>query len=328
MGSEPIWITEEEVGSLLTLEEGIDILAAVYRDQGAGVATNMPRAHAREGEAILHAVGGVLKRADVTGIKTWTYTPNGASPVVILFSLSDGRLIGIVEAFAMGQMRTAATTGLGTRVLSLVNARTLALLGTGRQALTQARAVACVRPIEYVQLFGRDPGRRARMAAQLKDTIGVNVSEYGTVKEAMTGADIVITITRAAEPIVSRDMLAAGMHINAVGAVVPSRQELEGSAVAGCDVIVADSAEQARHDSGEIQSAVEIGAVRWDQVLGLPDVVDKVVTQVRKPTDVTLFKALGVGVSDVALGLEVVERARAADVGAKIPTQSWLRANH
>jgi ornithine cyclodeaminase len=314
-----LWITENDVADLLTLPEAIDVLAGAYRLQAGGQASSMRRAHIRSGNAILHAVGGVIDEAGLTGTKTWTYTPGGAAPLLILFSLTDGSVLGIIEAFAMGQMRTAATCGLGTRLLAAPQAESLALLGTGKQSFTQAAAVAAVRPIQRISLYGRDPGRREALAQRLADELPVAVAEHDDVAEAVDGADIVTTITRSADPLLTGAMLAPGMHVNAVGAIVPSRRELDESAIARCDVIVVDSLGQARDDAGELRAAADAGQLDWELVRGLDDVVQSAPDALRGPGDITLMKTLGVGLSDVALGAEILRRAQAAGAGRPLP---------
>jgi alanine dehydrogenase len=321
-----MWIGDDEAQRLLSLEDSIDVLAEVYRQQGRGLAVSMPRAHVRHGEAILHAVGGLITTENVTGTKTWTYTPNGAAPLLVLFSLADGDPIAVIEAFSMGRLRTAATSALGTRVLARADARTLALLGTGRQAFEQARAVAAVRPIDHVRLFGRDPDRRAALATRLRTALDLEVTEHADVEGALAGADVVTTITRAAAPIVSGPMLEPGVHVNAVGAIVPSRRELDESAVERCALVVADSVAQARKDAGELLAAASADRLDWDSVHELAAVLDEGVSPARAPGDVTLFKALGVGLADVALGTEILRRARAVGAGRPLPTPALTNA--
>jgi ornithine cyclodeaminase len=316
----PLWIGEQEAADLLSLEDAIDVLAGAYRLQAGGEAATMRRAHLREGDAILHAVGGTIAGQGIAGTKTWIYTPGGAEPLIVLFSLDDGRVIGLVEAFALGQMRTAATSGLGTRVLARADAGTLALLGTGKQAFAQAQAMTCVRPLERIRLFGRDPDRRRALAQRLRATRAFDVSEHATVAEAVAGADVVTAITRSAEPILGGDLLEPGMHVNAVGAIVPARRELDALAVGRADVVVVDSVDQARDDAGELRAAAEVGLLDWATVRGLDAVIDDTPDRARFETDITLFKALGVGLSDVALGGEVLRRAVAAGAGQLLPT--------
>jgi ornithine cyclodeaminase len=318
--SETLWIGEAEVAELLTMDDAIDVLAAAYRLQAQGLASSMRRAHVREGDAILHAVGGSLAGRGLAGTKTWMYTPGGASPLLIIFSIADGSVLAVVEAFAMGQMRTAATSGLATRVMAAPDASTLALLGTGKQSFSQAHAVTCVRPIRTVRLFGRRPEPRAKLAARLREELGVEVTEHGDVAEAVAGAEVITAITRSADPYLEGAWLPAGAHVNAVGAIVPSRRELQVDAVARCGLVAADSVAQARDDSGELRAAVGAGDLSWDDVRDLAEIVDTPPDELRTATDITLFKALGIGLSDVALGAEVLRRAKLAGAGRTIET--------
>jgi ornithine cyclodeaminase len=308
----PILLTEREVAKLLPLGDAIEVLREAY---GAIGAHSMPRAHARHGDRILHAVGGILPDRGIAGTKTWLYTPAGAQPLLVLFSLGDGRVVAVIEAFALGQRRTAATSGLGTALLARADADVLALLGTGKQAFAQAQAVATVRQLRRVQVFGRDPDRRGQLCARLGLELGVEVEGFGDVGAALDGTQIVTAITRAADPIVFAEMLAAGMHINAVGAIVPTRSELDARVIGRCDVIVADSGDQARVDSQELQSAVGAGLLRFEDVVDLVELVADPKRGRTTGDQITLFKALGVGLSDVALGAEILTRAIKAGAG-------------
>ena len=239
-----LWLREADVVELLSLEDAIGVLEHAYRLKAAGEAANMRRAHLREGERS-STPSGSIAGLGVTGTKTWTYTPGGASPLVILFNLDDGSVRGVIEAFALGQMRTAATSGLATRVLAREDADSLALLGTGKQALADTRGGGGA-TIASVRVFGRDGARRGELTAAIRGELGVETIECDEVAAAVAGAAVVTAVTRAADPILFGDMLSPGTHVNAVGSIVPSRRELDASAVGRCDTIVADSVEQAR----------------------------------------------------------------------------------
>jgi ornithine cyclodeaminase len=314
-----VWLDEEDVSSLMTLEDAVEVLAGAYRLRAQGRASAMPRTHARAGDAILHAVGGALPGLGVAGAKTWTHTAGGASPVLVLFSLADGSVTGIVEAFAMGQMRTAATSALGTRILAREDADCLALVGSGKQAFPQAMAIAAVRPLRTIRLFGRDAQKRRALACRLEDALDIVVTEHSTPAQAMTGASIVTLVTRSADPVVTGAMLEPGQHVNAIGSIVASRRELDETAAGRCDVVVADSLEQAQQDAGELRAAVEAGALDWADVRPLDSVIDAAPESLREPGGITLFKAVGLGLSDVALGAELVRRAHLAGAGRPLP---------
>jgi alanine dehydrogenase len=297
---EPRVIGADVVSATLDLELAIDVLERAFAAQGRGEAASMPRAHLEIGDAILHAVGGHV--SDVAGTKTWLYTPSGAAPLLVLFSLTDGRVLAVIEAFALGRLRTAAVAGLATKLMARSDARTFALLGTGAQAFTQAQAVAAVRDLEVIRCFGRDPERRAALAARLERELGVAVEVFADADEAADGADIVTTITRAAEPVLHR--VAAGAHVNAMGSIVPTRREVDAAVVAAAAEVVVDSREQAATDAGELIAA----AVDPARVRALADVAVDGLPE-RRPEDITLFKSLGVGLADVALGLELLDRS-------------------
>jgi ornithine cyclodeaminase len=306
--SRPPWITEADVASSLTMAEAIDVLERSYRQLEAGEAATMPRAHLREGAAILHAVGGTLPAEGVAGTKVWIHTPGGAQPILVLFDLGDGKVRAMVEAFAMGQMRTAATSGLATRHLAREDSTVLAVLGTGKQSISQAEAILCERAIERIQLFGRDPGRRGGCAEAMRSRFEVEVVEFDDVAATVAGADIVTTTTRAADPILFGAMLEPGQHLNAVGAIVPTRRELSPDCVGRCDLVVVDSTGQAEDDAGELRAAVQEDLLAWDAVRSLGSLT-AVPTPARTGEDqITLFKSLGIGVSDVALGAELFAR--------------------
>lgn len=198
------WITEAQVADAVGIEDVIDILENAYRLAAEGRAKILPRGHASFDGGMVHAVGaaipglGVTGVTGVTGVKSWTWTPNGAHPVVLVFSTDDGALLGCVDAMKLGKGRTAATAALGTKLLARADADVLAVIGTGRQALDQVTAVAAVRPLAGVRVFGRDAERRATFMAAVERAIGVPVSGHDTVAGAMRGAGIVTTVTRAA----------------------------------------------------------------------------------------------------------------------------------
>lgn len=300
----PVFLAESELDGLLSMSDGIEVLRAAHYAYAEGRAGLLPRAHLRRDDSILHAVGGFVE--DTFGVKAWLYTSAGASPVLNLFDASDGRVLAVLEAFRLGQLRTAATAGLGTDLLARKDAQVLGLLGTGKQAQAQAMAIAAVRPIRLIKLFGRDPRRRTELAEKLRADLELEVIEASTIEEAFDDADVVTAVTRASDPIVSGSLLSDGLHLNAVGAIVRGRRELDADALARCDRVVVDSLEQARTDSGELVVAVEEGALEWDRVRALGDVVAD--APPRRPDEVTLNKNVGVGFADVAIGRELLRR--------------------
>ena len=302
-----LWVSEDEVRERVDVRDVIDILTDAFGLAAKGLAKILPRAHAGWDGGLLHAVGAVIPGAGVSGVKTWTLTPKGARPVVVVFSTDDGSLKGIVDAIALGQLRTAATAGLGTRLLARDDAHVLAMVGTGRQAMSQAQAVSAVRELDEVRVFGRDAGRRAAFAQTLHRELDVVVTEHDTVASAVRGADIVTTVTRSSTPVLEGALLEPGMHVNAVGAIVPTSRELDTEAIRRCSRVAVEWRPQAESDAGDLRLAVDEGALRWEDVVELGALVADG-AGFRGPRDITLLRTLGVGLSDVAVAASVLDQ--------------------
>ena len=316
--SNPIWISEADVVAMMDLSAAISALELGLAAEARGEAQNMLKTHAAWGKGdTLHALGATFAGAGFVGTKTWAHTEGGASPLLVLFDAHNGSLRAIIEAFALGQMRTAGASGVATRWLAAEDATELAMIGTGKQALTQVAAVVAVRPIRRVRVFGRDAAKRVAFAERVRKELQVDAIACDTIAAAVKGAPVVTIATRATEPIVDASMLARGTHVNAIGAIVPSRAEIAQDVLARSTCVAADTVSSAQKLSRElIEYCGKPDDPRWTGVLPL----SRVVAGNRKRTandDVTLFKSLGMGISDLALGIELYRRAVAQGLGRK-----------
>ena len=182
-------------------------------------------------------------------------------------------MAALIEADALGQLRTGAASGVATKYLANANARTACIIGTGYQARTQLEAVAAVRRLERVRAFGRDPERREKFCREMSERIGVAVEPMNSGEEAVKGADIIITATSATKVVLEGAWLAPGMHINAMGANWPQKRELDAAAVARADKIVVDSIEQSKMEAGDLIQAFGEDQSRWNAVQELSQIV-------------------------------------------------------
>jgi alanine dehydrogenase len=286
------WISEGAVVERLTLPRAIDAIERALAREAVGASKTMVKTHLSWGDGhTLHAIGGV--DGDLVGTKTWAHTAGGAAPLLILWDSETGERRAVIEAFALGQLRTAAMSGLATRLLADPTTSVGAVIGTGKQALPQASALVTVLPITTLRVHGRDAGRRATMARRVEAELGVEAVDAASVVEAADGAGVVTTATRATEPLLHAAMVASGAHVNAIGAITPERAEIAADLVARA-FVVTDSIESARALASEV---------------GDRDLValSSLVGGARPAADVTLFKAMGIGLADVALGRAVLE---------------------
>jgi ornithine cyclodeaminase len=264
----------------------------------------------------LHAIGAVIEGAGVVGTKSWAHTGGGATPLLLLWGAEDGRLLAVIEAFALGQMRTGGISGVATRWLAPEGADELAIIGTGKQAVTQAAAVAAVRPLRRIRVFSPTPENRQAFVAKLAKLLPeIAVREAASVEAALDGAPIVTLVTRARQPFLSAGLLGRGTHLNAVGAITPEREEFTQDVFDRTDAIAVDNLGSVQALSAEFRRRF---AEDWSAVRPLSALV---AGGMRRPpaADLTLFKAMGMGLSDLALGIEILTRVRQSGGGRPLP---------
>lgn len=307
------WISEHDVVSLIELSDAVDALRRGFLDEGMGRASALEKTMLGYGDhATLHALGAASVEAGLAGTKVWTHTPGGADPLLLLFDVGTGALSAVVEAFALGQLRTAGTAALATDILARPDATVAAVIGTGRQALPQVAAVALVRNIEEVRVFSRDATRRLAFAKRVHDDLGLECRPAASATEAVDGADVVTLVTRATEPVLTDAMVVEGVHVNAVGAIDLERREFEPSILGRCSTVVTDSLSQTRSFSSEFREfcGSGTGPGRWDLVQTMGQLVARA-DGPREQHGITLFKGMGSGIEDLALGVAVLERVSA-----------------
>lgn len=309
--ADPIWITEADVVGLIDLADAVDAVEAMLRLQHAGGAETMDKTHLLWGDGhTLHAIGAVAEGRELAATKTWAHTGGGATPLLVIWSTESGRLLAIIEAFALGQMRTGSMSGVATRWLARDGASTMAIIGTGKQALAQVAAVAAVRPLHAVNVHSPTKDHRDAFVRKLCEVRpDLDVRSADTVAEASAAADVVTTVSRARQPFLDASMVRAGAHINAVGAISPERAELDADLVEKAGVVVVDSEPAARRLAREVRGV--------DRLVPLSEVVDR--DDARDGADLTVFKAMGIGLADLALGAEILDRARARGAGRPVP---------
>lgn len=311
----PRWISEADVVSMMGMRQAIAALERGLLAEAQGDAQNMVKTHVEWSDgATLHAIGATFPKAGFAGTKTWAHTKGGAAPLLILYDSNSGTLRAIIEAFALGQLRTAGASGVATRWLAAADASEFAIIGTGKQALPQVAAVLAVRPIRRIRAFSPNQDRRNQFVERLKTELGVEAVAARSVREAVQGAAIITVVTRATEPILSVDMLQGGAHVNAVGAIVPSRAELARDVITRSTRIVVDSIPQAQKMSRELVEFFGSEDKKWSSVHSLAALVAS--QSARAPSDeLTLFKSLGTGVSDLSLGIELYRKALELGLG-------------
>jgi alanine dehydrogenase len=316
-------LTEADVRSLLTMPIALKIVEESLRQQGNGELILHPRRRVKlPDNALLHYMAAADTVRGYIGMKIYTVARGAARFVVPLFRSTTGEMAALIEADALGQLRTGAASGVATKYLANANARAACIIGTGYQARTQLEAIAAVRRLERVRAFGRDPERRQKFCSEMSERIGIAVEPTNSGEEAVEGAEIVITATSATKVVLDGARLAPGMHINAMGANWPQKRELDSAAVDRANKIVVDSVEQSKMEAGDLIQAFGEDQSRWNAVQELSQIVAGKALGRTNADQITLFKSNGIATWDLAAAVRVYEMAVAQNMGRPIPIWS------
>jgi ornithine cyclodeaminase/alanine dehydrogenase-like protein (mu-crystallin family) len=315
----PRWITESEVSQVINMRAAIDALHAGFAAERVGEATSMVKTQVTWGAGdSLHALGAVMPKAGLVGSKTWAHTGQGVAPLVIVWGSETGELLAVIEAFALGQLRTGGVSGLATDLLAPDEAKVLAIVGTGKQAFTQVAGVAAVRQVEEVRVFGRDPERRSALVGLVEGELGIASRVCESVADAVQEATVVTLATRATEPFLTSSMVRSGSHLNAIGAIVQTRMEFEPALLDRAEVVVVDSPAQARMHSAELRGYFGEDERAWSAVRSLADFTGSS-SRGGPGAGISVFKAMGSGIADLSLARLLVEQASEENIGMPLP---------
>jgi ornithine cyclodeaminase len=232
---------------------------------------------------------------------------------VLVHDGETGRLLALLNASAVTEIRTAAVSAVATKLLARDDARAVAILGAGVQARSHVEAMRAVLPEAEVRIWSRTPAR----ATELADEVGAAVSP--TAEAALAGADVVCTTTSAREPVVRREWLAPGAHVNAVGSSVPTARELDAATVAAA-ALFADRRESLFKEGGDYLFAVREAGIGPGHVRAeLGELLVGSGEGRRSAEELTVFKSLGLAVEDLAAAELCLERAAARGLGTEVP---------
>ena len=319
-----IFLDERCVADLLTMDDALAAVEEVFREQGRGGVVNVPRVRAPLKGGVLRITAGILSYRGLYGVKVSSTAVFGrnAGRMFSLYREGTGELCAIVQVFGMGTLRTGAASGIATKFMANENAKVLGVLGSGRQARTQVEAVCRVRRIAEAKVYSPTRENRERFCSEIAAAHGLRAVAVDSPEAAVRESDVIVSATTSSEPVVCGRWLAAGAHINAIGANYEHRRELDTAAVSAAAFIAADDPEQARYEATDLVVPVREGALTWERVHSLADVVAGNVMARSAARDITLFKSLGVAIEDVALAARAWEKALERKAGVALPDLS------
>jgi ornithine cyclodeaminase len=304
------FIDREEVARRLTYEICIPLVRDAMIAFSAGETRQLLRSIIPLVDGHLFGImPGALGASEPFGAKLISIFPENATQgmqshqgLIVLFEPATGTPVCVLHAGEITAIRTAAASAVATNALALSDAKHLAILGTGEQAATHARAIAKVRPLSSITIWGRSPERARALSEKMQAELSLPIAVATSVQQAIANADILCTVTSAKEPILQSEWVQPGTHINAVGSSHAGPAEIDNALVARSRFF-ADSREGVLQQGAEFLRAKQAGLIDDSHILAeIGQVLAGTAEGRRTRDDITIYKSLGHIVQDLASG--------------------------
>jgi alanine dehydrogenase len=316
-------LTASEIMQVMTLDLALAAVTEAFRAYGEGRVNLPPKVHLPVAKGSFKAIYGeiLLPSGHICGVKWNANFPEnpreGRLTITGKLLLNDpetGLELADMDATLITNYRTGAAGAVAVRYLARPEASRLGLVGAGEQARTQVAAILKVRPIERITIYSRTLPRAQALKEEIQRTYGLKVEVTQSVAGAVTGQDIVVTTTPSTRPLVRREWVSPGTHINAIGADSPGKQELDPAILLAAKIVVDDWAQG--KDIGEINVPLARGELTPAAIYGnLGELVVGKKPGRAHPQEITVFDATGLAIEDLALGWEIYQRARQQGLG-------------
>ena len=299
-----IHISDSQVEESTDLKSLTEELLSAFKDLYAGEAATTIRVRATMSQAAASSMSALYPRRNVGGGKLYVYSPRGRSFIVALFSL-DGELLATFDGEALTAERTAAATGIAIRRMSSPDARIGAILGTGRQAIWQIKAMNQEMKLEVLRVAGRNIQKvREVVDWCLVNSINAVASDFSG---AVEDADVIVTVTGTYEPLFDGETLKEGALVCGVGSTTALRRELDAKTIQRASLVVTDSVEGSLIEAGDLIQAAAEGFFDFANLVSIEDLVCK--NDLVIPSNgLKLFESQGIALEDVVGAWEIMRR--------------------
>lgn len=313
--NECIAVMEEALGKLAAGEVYQPLRMIVRPEDAAGVMGLMPSYVSGDGAAY--------------GLKTVCVFPGNPAMgkdahqgAVLLFSAETGELRALMNASAITAIRTAAVSGVATDLLAREDASELAIIGAGVQARTHLLALAQVRAIKRCRIASRTIEHATQLAEEMQERVPFPLEPVGDAEKAVRNADVIATVTNSKEPVVRREWLSPGVHLNVVGSSTPFAREVD-TATMAASLLFVDRRESTLNEAGDYLLAAREGAIGPDHICAeIGEVLNGENPGRTSSDEITLFKSLGLAIEDLASANYLYRKAQESNTG------TWVEFDH
>lgn len=324
---ETILLNRSQVSGLMTMKEVIESVETAYSVH-AERKVQMPAKEYlfyKKFKGDLRIMPCFIRGMDESGVKNVNVHPDnprkyGLPTVMAMIELVDpqtGFPISVMDGTWITNMRTGAAAGVATKYLAREDSEILGLVGAGVQAATGLEAILEVRDIKEVRVSCRTCQTREQFAEMVSEKYGIEAKATDTIKEAVVGADVLLTTTPSREPVVKSKWVGEGTHINGIGADAPGKQELDSHIFQKAKIVI-DCWEQASH-SGQINIPIQEGLIRKSDIHGkIGDVIIGAIPGRTSDKEITVFDSTGLAVQDIVTAWKVYEKALQKGIGQKM----------
>lgn len=342
-------LTNKDMEGLLSMPECLEVIEEAYRELGRKIAHVIPRRRIHlplEGDERrwywLNVIPGAVPRYDTAAVRLDSAQirfrtvegrsrmefPGDFAGFVLLFSIKDRVLKGIVHDHYLSPLRVGATSGVAAKYMAREDASVLGIFGSGEQAYAQVEAICAVRPIRHVKVYSLHEENRTRFAREVSKRFSVEARAAKHPKEVVQGSHVVITATNAGDPVFDGSWLEPGTHlVSMIGPnIFDRRRELDDEAVRRSDLIVVNLREQVVIDQQpELISPLRKGLISWEQIYELGDLVTGCFAGRTTITQITQHNNnVGMGIQFAAVGDLVLRKAKSKGIGTELPSDLFM----
>jgi alanine dehydrogenase len=318
-------LTEKDVQQLLSIDEVMEVVESAFREKGLGHVQMPAKLYLFycKYNGDLRVMPSYIEHLDISAVKIVNVHPENRNKyslptvmaTIILVDPKNGTPLAIMGGAKITNLRTGAAGGVAAKYLARKDSKIVGLVGAGAQAKTQLMVLKEVlKKIEEVRVTDIIRASREKYAEEMSEKLELNVRAVNNIKDAVRGADVVVTVTPTRVPIVKSEWVGAGTHINAIGADAPGKEELDPELLKRAKIVI-DDWEQASH-SGEINVPLAEGIITKENIWAeISEIVAGLKVGRTSPDEITVFDSTGLAIEDAVTAELAYKKALAKGVG-------------